>query len=152
MVPDGGLGSPAISNLSQPKRVLASPKLGWITIVLLSSLDRYASRRSSTGASSLWALSVVMSNEGTEALLIFRRGDERADHRMLFGDVAKCSAVDLAQPEKEPRDVRIAAQITEILSGHKRSVVFGVDERPVINGIRLHVIVSQPIHHRTSTA
>jgi len=48
------------------------------------------------------------------------------DHGVLFVDVSERRAVDLTQPEIDPTQIRIAAQITEVLRSHKRSVVLSI--------------------------
>ena len=47
----------------------------------------------------VWTFRILVWSDGTEALLIFIGGDERADHRMLLWHVAQRRAAHLAQPE-----------------------------------------------------
>jgi len=48
----------------------------------------------------------------------------------LFIRSRKGALFTLAQPEKEPTDIGVASQIAEVLRGHKRADVLGVDQRP----------------------
>ena len=70
---------------------------------------------------------------------------------MLLCHIAQRCAADLPQPEKETTDVRVAAQVAKVLRCHKRPVVFFVDEGAVVDGISLHVVIRQPVHHGTLT-
>src|SRR5213080_131981 len=92
-----------------------------------------------------------MRDYGAKPALIFVRSDERADHGMLFGDVPEQCTIYLSQPEKKARHIRVATQIAKIFARHKHSVVLGVDERSVVDRIRLTVI-SQPVQHRAATS
>src|SRR3989442_15655659 len=64
-------------------------------------------------------LGIGVCHDGTKALLVFSRRDERTDHCVLNAHFAERMAVDLIQPEGKSRPVRIAVQISEILSQHK---------------------------------
>jgi hypothetical protein len=52
---------------------------------------------------------------------------------VLLLRAAQRAAVYLAQPEQEAADVRVAAQVAEVLRGHERAVVFRVDEGAVVD-------------------
>src|SRR6266571_3282940 len=92
-------------------------------------------------------LSITVCHDGTETLLILSRSDERANHRMLFGNVSQWRAVYLTQPEQESSHVRIAPQVTKILRRHKGAVVLGIDEGAFIDRIGLRVVVRQSVDY-----
>ena len=50
-------------------------------------------------------LRIVMRDRIAKPQLPLIGGDERADHRMLFGDIAQWPAINLAKPEQEAADV-----------------------------------------------
>jgi len=44
-------------------------------------------------------------------------------------------------PEQEPADIRVASEITKVLRNDERSVVFGINETSIVDGICLNIIV-----------
>jgi hypothetical protein len=56
---------------------------------------------------------------------------------MLLRDIPQRRTAYLTQPEQKSANIRVAPQITKILRRHERSVVFSVDECPVVDRIRL---------------
>jgi len=73
-------------------------------------------------------LGIIMRHDRTEALLIFSRSDERANHCVLLRHIPRWRTAHLAQPEQKSSHVCVAAQITEVLRSDEGSIVLGVDE------------------------
>jgi hypothetical protein len=89
---------------------------------------------------------VRMRDDRTESQLVFDRSYKRTDHRMLLGNISQRPAINLAQPEEETAEVRITAQVAEVLCGHKGSVVLSIDKSTVINRVATHIVVGESIH------
>ena len=121
-VPVGNRHSGAVSN-EQTKAFSSERRKVYLTVPLLT-------------------LCVAMRDHGTKPLLIFSRSGEGTDHCMLFSNIAQRSRIDLIQPEEESRRVRVAPQVTKILSRYERTVVLSIYETPIVNWIRLHIIIS----------
>src|SRR2546427_5884053 len=100
----------------------------------------------------LFAFAIAVCHHRTEALLVLGGRNERADHRVLDTHIAGWKTVHLAQPEEETTNVCVSSQVTKVLSRNKRAVIFRVDERAVVDGIRLRVVVRQPVQHCAATA
>ena len=86
-----------------------------------------------------------MRHRCAESQLVFSRSDKRTDHRVLLAAVSQRTAVNLAQPEKEAGHIRIAPQVSRVLRKNKRAIVLGVDERAVVYGVCLGVVVGQAV-------
>src|SRR5437870_9369695 len=86
------------------------------------------------------ALTVTVSDHGTESLLIFCAGDERAHHPAI---VPCLSAVQHIQPEVVTICVRIPSQVTKVFHQHECFVVLSLCE-----GTCLYCIA----HHQTPSA
>src|SRR2546422_1541481 len=71
------------------------------------------------------ALTITVSHNGTESLLIFCAGNERAHHAAI---VANFPIADYVQPEVIATYIRIPLQVTEIFRQHKRFVVLCLAE------------------------
>src|SRR5437773_12429500 len=71
---------------------------------------------------------------------------------MLPGNVSERRITYLTQPEQKSANICVAPQITEILRGYERPVVFGIDKRAVVDRIASEIVVCEPVHHRATTA
>ena len=80
-----------------------------------------------------------------ESLLVLSRGDERADHSMLFVDVTQWATIHLAEPESEAADIRVATQVSRVFRKHERSIVFSINEGTIVDRIGSHIVVRQSI-------
>ena len=89
----------------------------------------------------LWlAFRVVVRGDGAETLLIFQRGTESANHRSLFFESSQRRTIDLSQPENKAGDVRVPAQVAKVLRQDKGPIVFGIDQGPIVDRVRLVVV------------
>ena len=70
---------------------------------------------------------IAAREDRAEALLVFSRSNERANHRVLNIHVADREAIYLAQPELKSTNVGVAAQVAGVFREHKRAVVFPID-------------------------
>src|SRR5882672_8793950 len=75
------------------------------------------------------AFSVAVRDNGAEALLILGRCNERTDHAAI---VALVTAIQDVHPEAITILIRIAPQVAEVLSQHKRRVVLRLFEGSIV--------------------
>src|SRR6185312_1193976 len=89
--------------------------------------------------------------ERAKSELIFSRSNERTDHCVLLRNVAQCGAINLAKKKNETADISITSEISEVLCRDKGTIVFEIYQGPIINGIRLQIIVCQSIKHAAAS-
>src|SRR5215471_5894634 len=70
---------------------------------------------------------------------------------MLFVSIAQRTAVDLPEPENEAAEVGVTPEEARVLGEDKGAIVFAVDQGPIVNRVRLNVVVSEPIDNRPAT-